>query len=83
MIHPSVAGCFDQIFAYPSSVIFYYVGLDSMTKRGKVCLIILYVVIPFFMLLVSALLEICQDMVDPAPPLVPISKNDQQGDIKN
>ena len=72
-IPDSLGALFDRIFAYPSSVVFYYVGLDAMTKRGKVCLIVLYGVIPFLMLIVAAILECFSDLTDPAPPLVPIS----------
>lgn len=52
---------------------FYYLGKDDYSKFTKVTTFLLLVLIPVFFLMISGVSNMLLDMLDPAPPLVPIN----------
>ena len=64
---------FDSVFRTPISMAFFYLGKDDYSKFTKVTTFLLLVLIPLFFLLISGVSNLLLDMLDPAPPLVPIN----------
>ena len=64
---------FDHVFRTPISLAFFYLGKDDYSKFTKVATFVLLVLIPIFFAMISGVSNLLLDLLDPAPPLVPIN----------
>ena len=57
---------------------FFYLGKDDYSRFTKVATFLILVLVPIFFAMISGVSNLLLDMLDPAPPLVPINLQNKQ-----